>query len=128
VQNVIGSSATQAVKDEAVADLVQALGSGMSRADVIYTVFGNLANMPKTDAKYGGVAQLFANQLVLAKTYTEVMEQSTTDLQTLRSVLDAATASSSTRSQDEAVDLILQGLLGDEPDPTAGWLRYDPIF
>lgn len=128
VENVIGGSASAAVKAEAVEDLVGAFESGMSRADVIFTVFGNLAKMPQTDAKYGGVAKLFANQVAVAKVYTEVMEQSTTDLDTLRDVLDAVTANTTVASQDDAVALIVQGLMGDTPDPTASWLRFDPFF
>jgi len=123
VANVIDNSATAAVKAEAVEDLVAAFGVGMSRSDVIYTVFGNLANMPASDLKYGGVAKLFSNQLALAKTYTEVMAQSTTDLVTLRSVLEAVTSESKVDSEADRISLILSGLMGDEPQTPLGGAR-----
>ena len=113
VTNVIQGSASALVRAEAVEDLVAAFGSGMSRADVIYTVFGNLANMPVSDPKYGGVATLFDKQLALSKTYTEVMAQSTTDLATLRSVLSSVTADSLVASEADQITLILMGLMGD---------------
>ena len=116
VANVIDNSATAAVKAEAVEDLVAAFGVGMSRSDVIYTVFGNLANMPASDLKYGGVANLFRKQIEVSKTYTEYMEQSTDDLTTLKSVLGAMSVNSATDSQEQRVDLILAGLMGDQPD------------
>ena len=116
VTNVIGTSAAASVKAEAVEDLVQAFGAGMSRSDVIFNVFGNLANMPLTDVKYGGVANLFRKQIEVSKTYTEYMEQSTDDLTTLKSVLGAMSVDSATHSQEQRVDLILAGLMGDQPD------------
>ena len=125
VTNVIQDSASAAVKAEAVEDLVAAFGSGMSRADVIYTVFGNLANMPLSDSKYGGVATLFGKQLALSKTYTEVMAQSTEDLSTLRSVLGAAAVDSSTATEEQRIDLILAGLMGDTPDTGLSQSRLD---
>jgi hypothetical protein len=116
VTNVIGTSASASVKAEAVEDLVQAFGAGMSRSDVIFNVFGNLANMPLTDVKYGGVANLFRKQIEVSKTYTEYMEQSTDDLTTLKSVLGAMSVDSATHSQEQRVGLILAGLMGDQPD------------
>jgi hypothetical protein len=112
VANVVKGAATDAVKAQAVKDIEDAMGSGFSRADVIYTVFGNLAQKPVTDADWGKTAQLFQNQVQVAKAYTEVMQQSTTDLVTLRSVLDDVGFAAPLTSSDDAVELALLGIAG----------------
>ena len=43
VDRVIGKAASEEARAQAVKDITGALFSGMSRGDVIYTVFGNLA-------------------------------------------------------------------------------------
>ena len=120
VENVIGGSAAATVKAEAVEDLVAAFGSGMTRSDVVYTVFGNLANMPTSDLKYGGTAKLFSNQLAVSKTYTEVMMQGTTELATLRSVLDSVTSASNVSTEEARISLVLSGLMGGLPASPLG--------
>jgi hypothetical protein len=112
VVNVVKGSATDAVKAQAVKDIQEAMGSGFSRADVIYTVFGNLAQKPVSDLDWGKTAQMFQNQVQVAKGYTEVMQQSTTDLATLRSVLDKVGYAQPLASTDAAVEVALLGIMG----------------
>ena len=112
VANVVKGSATDAVKAQAVKDIQEAMGSGFSRADVIYTVFGNLAQKPVGDLEWGRTAQMFQNQVQVAKAYTEVLQQSTTDLATLRSVLDKVGYAQPLASTDAAIEVALTGLTG----------------
>ncbi|NBQ80156.1 MAG: hypothetical protein EBT99_16395, partial [Betaproteobacteria bacterium] len=72
-----------------------ALEAGMSRGDVLYTVFGNLAARELDPGKAGynaadpylGVAKQFANKVAVAKYYTETMQGDSTDLGILRDVV-----------------------------------------
>jgi hypothetical protein len=111
VANVVGSSATQSARDEAVRDITAALDGGMSRGDMIFTVFSNLAGL-KGDVKWGGTFQLFHNQIAVAKYYTETMRQCTTDLATLAAAISAVTATSDVDTEVAIVTLIGQGLFG----------------
>ena len=111
VTNVVGTSATQPARDEAIRDITGALDNGLSRGDMIFTVFSNLAAL-KGDAKWGGTAQLFFNQIAVAKFYTETMNQSTTDRATLAAAISAVTAASDVSTDAAVVTLIGQGLLG----------------
>jgi Ca2+-binding RTX toxin-like protein len=111
VGNVVGTSATQAAKDEAINDIAGALNNGLGVGDMIFTVFSNLA--AKTgDAKWGGTAQLFFNQIAVAKYYTEVLNQNTTDRATLASAIAMVKAESDVSNEAAIVTLIGQGLLG----------------
>jgi hypothetical protein len=111
VANVVGDSATQAAKDEAINDITLAMNNGLGVGDMIFTVFSNLAT--KTgDAKWGGTAQLFFNQIAVAKYYTEVLNQSTTDRATLASAISMVKADSDVSTEAAIVTLIGQGLLG----------------
>lgn len=112
VENIVQGSASQEVKVGAVNDIKAAFDIGMTRGEVIYTVFGNLGKMPTSDPTWGGTAKLFANQIAVAKAYTEVMDQSTVDLVTLRAVMDAITKDSDVSSQDKAIEAAIDGLFG----------------
>ena len=112
VANVVKGAATDAVKAQAMKDIEDAMGSGFSRADVIYTVFGNLAQKPVGDLEWGRTAQMFQNQVQVAKAYTEVLQQSTTDLAMLRSVLDEVGFTQPLASTDAAIEVALTGLTG----------------
>ena len=95
VNNVVGASATDAAKAQAVADIVGALNiAGTTRGDVIYTVFNNLANKAYTDATWGGTALQLANQVAVSQYYTETLLSNSTDTATLRSVLAGVTNNS----------------------------------
>jgi len=87
VNRIVKGSATDASRAEAIGDVKGALDLGWTRGDVIYTVFGNLGSKPPTDPQWGDTARQFANEIEVAKYYTEVLHQSTTDLPTLRDVI-----------------------------------------
>jgi len=108
---IIKNSATSDAKAEAANDIQAALDIGWSVGQVIYTVFGNLAHMPLDDAKWGGTTRQFNNEIAVAKVYTEVLNQSTTELDTLRDVLAPVDAFTDVSSQSEIVTLIGQALL-----------------
>ena len=95
----------------AAKDIEGALDLGWTRGKVIYTVFGNLAGKPISDATWGKTAQFFRNEIAVAKHYTEVLNQSTTDLQTLRDVLSAVGYSDDVTTEAAIEALISQGLL-----------------
>lgn len=86
-ENVVGASATSTAKDEAVQDIVNGLSSGMTRGDVIYAMFSNLANMPSSDPKWGRTSVKLSNQIAHAKFFTESLGEETTDLSRLRAAV-----------------------------------------
>jgi hypothetical protein len=91
VNNVVGTSANETAKLEAVNDIVSALSlPNWTRGDVIYAVFNNLANKPESDAKWYGTAKTMANQVVFAKYFTEDLQIDTTDLTQLRKAISNA--------------------------------------
>lgn len=108
VENIVGSAAAAAAKTQAKADIVAALNSGMSRGDVVYTIFNNLANKPATDADWGATATLMANKVAVAQYYTEVLLGNTTNLATLQSVLAGVTPTTNV-----STPAAIQALLGD---------------
>lgn len=105
VNNVIKTSASDAAKTQAVNDIVAALGAGLSRGDVVFQVFNNLANITDATNIYFGVAQQFRNQVVVASYYTEQLGGAATDVPTLQSVIRNVTNNTdvSTPSAIEAV-------------------------
>ena len=108
VENIVGSSAAEAAKTQAKADIVTALNGGLSRGDVIYTIFNNLANKPAADADWGNTAKMMANKVAVAQYYTEVLLGNTTNLATLQSVL-----SNVTPATDVSTPAAIQAVLGD---------------
>lgn len=92
VANVVGTSATDAAKAEAAADVAAALNAGWSRGDVIYQVFTNLAGKAADDATWGNTAKLMANKVAVAKYVTETALTTTTDLAVLAKALSGVTA------------------------------------
>ena len=87
VANIVKNSATAQAKQEAISDIKGALDIGWTVGDMIFTVFGNLANKSLTDPTWGGTAQQFINETAVARYYTEVMGAGGTDLPTLRAVI-----------------------------------------
>lgn len=110
-QNIVKSSATEATKASAMVDIKAALDGGWSRADVVYQVFGNLARKSEDDPDWGSTSIFFRNEIAVAKAYTEVMNQSTTDLPTLRKVLSATSATSDLSYENAAIELALMGMV-----------------
>jgi hypothetical protein len=108
IENVVGSSASDAAKTQAKADVEASLAAGWSRGDVIYQIFTNLANKPLTDPDWGNTAKLLANQVAVAQYYTEVKLGDTTDLAVLKSVIARVTPTTDVSTPD-ALDAVLAG-------------------
>ena len=106
VNNIVKNSATTSAKTEAIADIKGALDLGWTAGDVIYTVFGNLAHKSLTDTNWGNTAKQFNNEIAVAKYYTETLNQSTTDLETLRDVIQPVTQTSNVSSDTVVAQLI----------------------
>ncbi len=111
VNNIIKSSATTEVKANATADIQAALDIGWTVGRVIFQVFGNLAKMPLTDPSFGNTTKQFNNQIAVAKYYTDTMNQSTTDLETLRDVVQSVSSSTDVSSDAAIAQLIGVALL-----------------
>jgi hypothetical protein len=113
VATIVKTSASEATKGAAAADIQAALGLGgdWTIGKVIYTVFGNLASKPLSDSTWGGTAKQFANQVAVAKYYTDTLSQSTDDVTTLRSVMAAVTNTTDVSSTDAIASLIGVALL-----------------
>lgn len=110
VENIVGESASVSVREAAASDIQGALDLGWSRAKVIVTVFGNLGAKPVTDPEWGSTSRLFANQILVAKAYTEILSLGSTQLDELRAILDFVPFDASL-SADQAVDVALIGFL-----------------
>jgi hypothetical protein len=106
VANIVKNSATVATKAEAVKDIVAALDFGWTRGEMIYQVFGNLANMPLDNAKWGDTTRLFRNQTEVGRYFTEVMHNSSTELATLKAVVGQVTHSTDVSTPDAIASLI----------------------
>jgi hypothetical protein len=106
INNIVKDSATAAIKQTAVSDIVTALDYGLSVGDVIYNVFGNLAKFSYSDTSWGQTAKQFANEIAVAKVYTDSLNQSTANLGMLKSVLSPVTADSDVSSTTAIVNLI----------------------
>jgi len=110
VNNVVDSSATDAAKAEAVADIEAALAAGWSQGKVIYTIFSNLAAKDPADATWGATATLMANQVAVAKYYTEEQLGNATSVTALQSVISSVTASSDVSTDAAKAALITAGV------------------
>ena len=109
--NIVKNSASNEAKAEAVLDITASLDNNWSVGDVIYQIFGNLAVKPLDDLKWGNTARLLANEVAVAKYYTETLDQSTTDLATLQSIMAPISEYSDIHSVDAIVQLIGVSLL-----------------
>lgn len=93
--NVVGTSATAVAKNEAIQDIANALKlPGMTRGDIVYIVFNNLANKPATDPTWGKTAVKMANQVEYAKYYTDSLAGDSDKLSVLRQVVSGVTETS----------------------------------
>ncbi len=112
VNNIVKDSASAAVKQQAVNDITDAMNlAHWTVGDVIYQVFGNLATLPQTDASWGKTAKQFANEIAVAKTYTDTLNQSTVNLGTLKSILAPVTADTDVSSYGAIANLIGMALI-----------------
>jgi Ca2+-binding RTX toxin-like protein len=112
VARVVGTSASQASKAEAVEAIEQTLSNGAPRGQVIFTIFGNLASKPVEGDPWSGTARQLQKQVAAAKVYTDVMSMASTDVNVLRSAVSWVTPDSDTSTQDALVELVGLGLFG----------------
>jgi hypothetical protein len=106
INNVVKNSASAATKQAGINDIEAALNIGWSRGKMLYTVFGNLANLPLTDPTWGSTAKQFQKQLAVARYFTEEMGVATEDLATLRGVIGNVTPDTDVSTVDKVVQLI----------------------
>jgi hypothetical protein len=106
VTNIVKNSATTPNKSAAIKDITDALNYGLSVGDVIYNVFGNLANKSSTDPSWGGTALQLQKQTTVAKYLTESMDYRTVDLPKLQSVLTNVTPQTDVSTPDAVAKLI----------------------
>ena len=108
VNNIVKASASEAARNEAIKDIEAVLDPaiGWSRGKMLYTVFGNLASKPLTDATWGGTAKQFQNQLAVARYFTEQMGVETETLATLRGVIGSVTPDTDVSTIDKIVQII----------------------
>lgn len=113
VDRIVKGSASELTKQAAVGDVKAALllGGDWTIGKVIYTVFGNLAAKPTSDVQWGGTAKQFANQVAVAKYYTDTLGLSSEDIASLRAVIEPVTHSSDLSSTDDIATLIGSVLL-----------------
>jgi V8-like Glu-specific endopeptidase len=107
INNIVKTSATASSKTSAVTEIVSALNHGMTVGDVIFNVFNNLASKSEVDAMWGGTSIMFKKQISVAKFYTDSMNQSTSDIETLRSIIKIVDQYSDTSN-----DLAIAKLVG----------------
>jgi hypothetical protein len=77
-----------------------------SIGEVICTVLGNIAKKPLSDPTWGGTAEQFANEIVVAQYCTEAVHQSTADVETLRDVVRPVTDASEVSTPEAIATLI----------------------
>ncbi len=106
INNIVKSSASESVKSSGMDQVAGALDYGWTIGRTIYQVFGNLASMPTTDAQWGNTAKQFQNQLVVARYFTEVMGNTSTDLAALRNVIARVDHTSDVSTVDKIIALI----------------------
>jgi hypothetical protein len=106
VNRIVKTSATDAARTQGIQDIEAALGIGWSRSKMLYTVFGNLANMPLNDPTWGNTAKQFQNQLAVSRYYTEVLAVDTTDLARLQGVLASITPNTDVSTVEKIVQII----------------------
>lgn len=112
VNNIVKNSATDAAKQAAVKDITDAMDLAQwTVGQVIYQVFGNLAQFAYTDPTWGNTAKQLANEIAVAQMYTDTLNQSTTDMATLRSVMAAVSHLTDVSTPDLQISLIGQALL-----------------
>lgn len=115
VRNVIRESANQTTKDLALAQLMEALNANLTRGDVIFNVFSNLARREVDPTKPGfdptdvfnGVAGQFKKQLEVAKYYTETLKLGGADLAPLQAINSRVNLTSVTTTDADKQALIL---------------------
>jgi hypothetical protein len=108
--NIIKSSASAEAKTIFVNDIKAALDVGWTIGQLIHALI-NLSTRPLTDPTWGNTAKMLNNQIAVAKYYTETLNQSTTDLETLRDVVQSVTSSTDVSTSEAIAQLIGVALL-----------------
>ncbi|MBD8049689.1 M10 family metallopeptidase [Limnohabitans radicicola] len=112
VNNIVKTSASDVTKQQAVKDITDALDSpGWTVGRVIYQVFGNLANFSYSDPEWGNTAKQFANEIAIAKMYTDTLGQNSTEMSTLKSVITPVSHLTDASTYELQITLIGQALL-----------------
>jgi serralysin len=108
VNNIVKTSASAATRAQAIDDITTVLSPdiGWSRGKMLYTVFGNLASKELNDPVWGGTAQQFQKQLIVARHFTEEMGVQTENLATLRGVLANVTPDTEVSTTEKIVQII----------------------
>ena len=109
VNNVIKDAVSTPLKTQAVNDILAGLGSGMSRGDVVYRVFGNLLAITDPTHAYFQVAKQLTNEATVAKYFTEVLQGSTDNLSLLQGVIQDVTQYSDISTVQQIASLITSG-------------------
>lgn len=115
--NVIKSSTSAGAITDAIQDILSALNAGLSRGDVIFNVFGQLADRvtaPGTPGfnpndPYLGVAQQFNNQVAVGRHFTEVLGRGDQTLPPLQQAISQVTNFSDVSSTAAIEELIRAG-------------------
>ncbi len=100
IENVVGTSATNAAKAEAKQSVEDALNIKWSRGDIVYQLFSNLAAKSADDAQWAGTAKLMSNKVEVAKFVSEYRPVVTTDLTVLQNVIKNVTKDTDVSSVD----------------------------
>jgi len=106
VDRVVEASAGDTLKASAAKDITDALNAGWSKGKAIFTVFGNLAAKATTDKDWGATAQLFRNEVTVARYITEQLEYASTNVAQLQKLIDPVTATTDVSTIDKIVQLI----------------------
>jgi hypothetical protein len=107
VNNIVKTSASDAMKQAAVADITKALDlPDWTVGDVIFNIFGNLAKFSPSDPEWGGTAKLMSNQVNAARYITETLNLDTTEVTVLRSMLSNVMSDSDTSTPQSVAQLV----------------------
>ncbi len=128
INNVVGDSASDAAKAEAVADVNGALAAGWTRGQVIYQIFSNLAAKPADDATWGGTSKMMANQVAVAQYATEVQLVSTANLYELKALIAEVTADTDVSTPAAIEAVIATGIAAATPGKTFTLTSGDDVF
>jgi len=87
VESLVGSYATQANKDWAVAQIVGQLNGGASTGAAAYWAIDSLSQVPTNDANWGAAAAALNNKMAVAQYFTVTAPNGSHDLAALQGLL-----------------------------------------
>jgi len=103
IDNLVGSSATDAAKAGAVSYIVGQMAVGQSLGKMIDWTIATLDSIDHTDVIWGSAATLFDNRIEVSKYYSVDKGGAATDLGTLQQALKAVTASADSVTSAKAI-------------------------